>query len=175
MAMVVIAAVAFVTLRPGGAIQPNTPIADQGLNSEVDRWRAVIQATPNDVAAQEVRMRRDADLGRKFASDAKPFAATGTVTGISLMADGAGLSVLLGNVTLLAGVSRLGGVDTLVKPGDPIWPALLELKTGDHVDFSGRFATLDTGALVLADFASANFADASRYLFRFQELRTRSR
>jgi hypothetical protein len=157
--------------------QPNTPRKQNSPNDlhaqqanflqQLSNWSDKITGQPNEIAAADFTLRRDADLFQKFANGQTLSNWSGTISGIASMTGGGGLSVDIGGAHLIAGVHYRMHLDTLIKPEDRLFKTLLTLSTGDRVIFSGEFPSNPSSSIATVDYKRTHSPD---FLFKFSQL-----
>jgi hypothetical protein len=140
------------------------------IEAAVSEWTETIKSSSNSVAATERLRARDRELFAKFGGSSKVISVEGNVTGITPMHKGSGVSVSIGQVTLIAGVNISMDVDTLVKESDSAHMQILSLSVGDRVRATGIFPDNDSKSLVVVNFSGSSAVDRPSYLFRFNDI-----
>jgi hypothetical protein len=154
------------TSKTDSSIKEDGPQAN--FDRQVLKWAGEIGDQPNEVAVIDAAARRDKDLFAAFAHVRNLTDWTGTVSGIANMTGGGGLSVDIGSAHLVAGVHYGKGIDTLIKPEDPLFRTLLTLSNGDKIKFSGAFPPNTENSLATVDYRGTLSPD---FLFRFSQLK----
>jgi hypothetical protein len=144
------------------------PAIQANFVQQLSKWSEEIVGQPNEIAAADSTLRRDTDLFQTFGNGQALSNWTGTISGISNMANGGGLSVDIGGAHLIAGVHYRMRVDTLIKPEDRLFETLLTLSNGDRVIFLGQFPSNPSNTVATVDYGSTHSPDI---LFKFIELK----
>jgi hypothetical protein len=154
--------------------QPSTagaeqPAAQQAFLARIAQAQAAASDSSNALAQRDVLQSRDQDL----AGMAEVASWIGVVRGVQSMQDKAAVSIEFGGVRIVAGVHLSYGLDTLIAPQNAaLYNALLTLKPGDEVIFSGMFMR-DNGALVEISYTDHGAVSAPEYLFSFANIEPR--
>ncbi len=128
-----------------------------------------LEAAANQLARTQTLEHRDSAILREATVGGRIEGWSGVITGIAQMADGAGLSVDIGNSRIVAGVHLGEGLDTLISKSDPLFNELIALREGDKIVVSGSFAMKD-GAAVEMSYSSLDSANSPTFLFDFESV-----
>lgn len=149
-----------------GAVKNPLAAEQQAFLSIIGQSRTKISEAPNSLAASEELRQRDTSLA-EFANIA---GWQGVVLGVQKMQGKGGISIDLGGANVVAGVHLAYELDTLISPENAeLFAEILNLKRGDLVVFSGRFAQKN-GAVVELSYTGAGSVSSPEFLFEFSEI-----
>ena len=146
------------------------PGTQKRFNSIINQYADRYTEEENPIERKQILSQRNEKLADTIGSKGKVSQWKGTIRGISVMNDGASVSIDIGSAELISGQSIDSALRSAIQKGTDLYEALSTMREYQEVTFSGSFVQQNSNGVRNLNWYDKGEATAPEFHFNFNKI-----